>query len=88
MADDKNRGLYNKYTVERNDGRSIGEFGYLVLEFSDPNAWPAIEQWANTVFEDGYEELSIDVIERLSLAKAAWDAEHVPTDDGDTDAGS
>ena len=59
MADNKDRGIYGKYRVERVDGKQIDRC--IVLELDDPNAWEALLTWADTVAEDGYEALAGDV---------------------------
>ena len=64
MPDAKDRGLYEKYHVERTDGKPI-EYGCIVLEFDDPNTWAAIDTWATQVGSQGYEALCKDVRERL-----------------------
>jgi len=66
--DDKELGLYPKYEVFRKDGKSIPQ-GCVVLPFDDPNSWPALLVWANTVESDGYVELAKDV--RRLLANAS-----------------
>lgn len=66
MPDDKNRGLYEKYSVKRNDGQELGDC--LVLEFKDPNARAAILAYANTVSDVGYEPLARDIKKRLREA--------------------
>jgi len=55
----KEEGLKHKYNVERTDGKSLGSC--IVLEIDDPNAWPALRVWADTVEADGYEKLAEDV---------------------------
>lgn len=49
MPDDKERGLYRKYNVERVDGKPLKGGGALVLEFGDPQAWNAIEEYADRI---------------------------------------
>lgn len=64
MGDSRTTGLYEKYRVERNDGKGITG-GCIVLEFGDPNAWDALLIWANTVEADGYVQLAADVRKRV-----------------------
>ena len=63
MADNKERGLYNKYNVTRTDGKSIGEA--IILEFKDPIARIGIQAWANEMFAKGYTSVYYDVQEKL-----------------------
>lgn len=65
MPDTKDRGLYGKYLVERRDGKSIPHV--IVLELDDPNAWPALRLWADTVEADGYDALAADVRRQVDL---------------------
>lgn len=69
MADIKERGLYGKYRVERVDGKDIGRC--IVLELDDPNAWPALLTWADTVEADGYEALAADVRQWVTESQEA-----------------
>ena len=62
--DNRDKGLYEKYHVERADGKDVGEC--IVLEFDDPNARAGILTFANSVLEDGYEELYYDLIDKLN----------------------
>lgn len=59
MPDNKEKGLYGKYRVERVDQKPIGDC--LVLEFKDPNTHRALAEYARTVRKDGYEQLANDV---------------------------
>ncbi len=58
-VDDPTRGLYGKYRVARVDGKGIGRC--IVLELDDPNSWPALLQWADTVEDRGFGPLATDV---------------------------
>ena len=60
MSDDRQRGLYNKYTVKRNDGKKLG--ACIVLEFKDPSARHAIRAFADAVRADGYNTLANDLL--------------------------
>lgn len=60
MPDDQDRGLYEKYYVERNDGKPI-ERGCIVLEWDDPNGRVGIAAFAQAVREDGYKQLACDL---------------------------
>lgn len=64
MPDDKDRGLYDKYIVERTDGKTLGPC--VVLELDDPNSWEALTLWSNTVRKAGYEELGLDVLQLIA----------------------
>lgn len=59
MSDDLERGIYDKYRVERTDGRGVGRC--VVLELDDPNTWDALLTWANSVEAEGYVALATDV---------------------------
>ncbi|MFW5497733.1 MULTISPECIES: hypothetical protein [unclassified Maridesulfovibrio] len=61
---DKEKGLYDKYIVQRTDGKPI-KGGCIVLEFDDPNAWAAINQYAFTVQAAGYEKLAGNIHDKL-----------------------
>lgn len=74
MPDDKNRGLYEKYSVKRNDGQELGYC--LVLEFKDPNAKTAILAYARTMEQEGYVALSRGIEKRLREVKGwIWETE-------------
>ena len=66
---DRKRGLYNKFHVERADGRSdLGEkhhgCEYFVLDLDhDPHALPAIQAYAKSCAAD-YPKLAVDVLRR------------------------
>jgi hypothetical protein len=84
MADDKNRGLYGKYLVERTDGST--EFGgkheycdFFVLDIThDPHAIPALRAYAESARRDGYELLADDILKKVEtrLENAAPVATH------------
>jgi len=61
---DKEKGLYDKYIVQRTDGKPI-KGGCIVLEFDDENAWAALNQYAFTVQDAGYEKLADDIHDKL-----------------------
>lgn len=61
MTDDKKRGLYGKYYVERVDGKPIKGGECIVLEVGDPNTHPAILAFADSVESDGYSALADDL---------------------------
>ena len=65
MSDDKDRGFYDKYYVERRDGKPL-KGGAVVLEFGDPNSWYALLTWANTVERRGHAKLAQDIREIVS----------------------
>ncbi len=61
----KIEGIKQKYYVERCDGKPLkGDFA-IVLEVGDPNSWPALRCWAETVRGDGYVQLAHDVEQLL-----------------------
>lgn len=70
MAKDKERGLYDKFSVWRKDGRSeIGEkhnrCEYFVLDLThDPHALPAIRAYARSC-GDEYTQLAVDLLIRV-----------------------
>lgn len=64
--DDKEKGLYKKYNVSRVDGKPMG--WCFVLEEKDPRAIPALEAYAISAREVGYQKLYDDlkiVIEKM-----------------------
>ncbi len=63
---DREMGLFGKYRVERVDGKSIDRC--IVLELHDPNSWPALRVWADTVEADGYTALAHDVRDWIQQA--------------------
>ncbi len=71
MADNKERGLYDKFSVWRKDGRSeVGEkhrgCEYFVLDLThDPHALPAIQAYANSCGAD-YPQLAVDILDRAA----------------------
>lgn len=60
----KERGLFEKYHVERVDGKPMPA-GCIVLEWKDPNAWPGIAAFSRAVRLAGYLQLSDDLDKRL-----------------------
>lgn len=70
---DRNRGLYDKFFVERTDGSSTpGEkhdgCEYFVLDIThDPHAGPALLAYAESARKDGYELLADDIIARCNV---------------------
>lgn len=61
---DKNRGLYNKYHVQKisNPEKKIDA---IVLEFDDPIARRAIRPWANSMIYAGFNKVGHDVHDKL-----------------------
>lgn len=64
MSDDRKKGLYGKYQVERNDGKPLKD-GCIVLEWGDPNARKGIAAFAQAVRDDGYTALAEDLERKL-----------------------
>ena len=62
--DDKTRGLYQKYTVERTDGKPLGEDGCIVLEWKDEHARRGIAAFADSI-KDEYPVLYGDLTKLL-----------------------
>ena len=64
MSDDKKRGLYWKYEVQKlsNPNKKID---CIVLEFDDPIARSGIRAWALQMIASGYVECGREVIEKL-----------------------
>lgn len=60
-GDTKDRGLYDKYQVDRTDGQPLKGGRCIVLEVGDPNAHAALATWSQTVRAAGYEALADDV---------------------------
>lgn len=63
---DPNVGMYPKYRVERRDGKAIKGGLCFVLEIGDPNTWPALREYADTVRAKGYELLADDIERHLN----------------------
>ena len=61
----KNKGLYQKYRVERTDGKPMPE-GCIVLEWKDPNARIGIAAFSRRVRRKGYRKLADDLDAKLS----------------------
>ena len=59
MTDTKR--LYDKYLVERTDGKPLKGGRCIVLEIGDPTAWPALRTWADSVEAEGHTVLAVDV---------------------------
>lgn len=75
MTDSHTRGLYAKYRVERLDGKELG--AVFVLEFDDPNCWPALRAYAETV-KDEYPQLAADVLLAVQVRETySWQDLHV-----------
>jgi hypothetical protein len=76
MAEDKERGLYEKFTVSRTDGQSApGQkhdgCEYFVLDLShDPHAIPALLAYAKSCGKDGYKELAVDIFKKIPKTEA------------------
>jgi hypothetical protein len=66
--DDTTKGLYGKYRVERFDGKGIGRC--IVLELDDPNTWPALKVWADTVEDRGFGPLAADVRKWIAVEES------------------
>jgi hypothetical protein len=58
---DRRKGLITRYDVERIDGEPLKGDRAIVLEVGDPNSWPALMTWADTVENDGYVQLAHDI---------------------------
>lgn len=63
---EKDRGLYEKYYVERVDGKDLKGGQAIVLEVGDPNSWPALAAYAETVRAAGYEFLGDDIYQLIA----------------------
>ncbi len=64
----KTLGLYDKYKVERIDGKPL-KGGAIVLEFGDPVARIAIFAWAQEMEYHGYHQVSADVLAQLEATQ-------------------
>lgn len=62
--EEKHRGLYGKYHVERVDKKPMNH-GCIVLEWNDPAARRGIEAFAEAVRDKGYLQLADDLESRL-----------------------
>ena len=75
---DVNRGLYQKFFIDRVDGKSAPgakHFGceYFVLDLThDPYALPALEAYA-LACQDDYRQLARDLMEKVKKAEAGDD---------------
>ena len=69
---DKEKGFYDKYIVQRTDGKPI-KGGCIVLEFGDKRAWSAIQEFSDNCRNDGFEALADDIEQRL---EDCWAVQH------------
>lgn len=69
MSDNRERGLYGKYKVERVDGKGIGPHGCLVLELDDDCTHDAAATWADRLEWEGLDEFPKEI--RAVLCDAA-----------------
>jgi hypothetical protein len=69
MGDDRNRGLYGKYNVERTDGEEAGACFVLAYE-KDPYAWVALCEYVDEC-KDEYPQLAADLTEELERTRDA-----------------
>lgn len=75
MADNRARGLYPKYRVERLNGQAVG--AVFVLEFDDPNCWPALRAYADTV-KNAYPVLATDILLAVDAREHdSWRSIHI-----------
>jgi len=72
---DKEKGLYEKYSVERYDGKPVA--WALVLEDKDPLAIPALKAYAAAAKEAGYEKRAADITSKLSCIQVESDLEMI-----------
>lgn len=63
IADTDRDTLYEKYRVERTDGKSVGPC--FVLELDDPKAWDALLTWADTLDSWGKVTLATQIRKRV-----------------------
>lgn len=76
---DRTRGIYDKFDIERTDGRSgLNEkhegCEYFVLDLThDPFAWPALQAYAYACREE-YPMLAADLEKKLAYFEAGFDA--------------
>ncbi len=61
----KEKGLFEKYTVSRNDGKAI-EDGCIVLEWKDKNARTGIQAFSKAVRDVGFGKLADDLDSKLA----------------------
>lgn len=64
--DKRKQGLFEKYYVERLDGKPMVS-GCIVLEWQDKNARAGIKAFADAVRKDGYTVLADELEERLKV---------------------
>lgn len=57
--DDKTKGLYKKYNVERVDGKPVDQC--FVLELKDPLTHNALLVWSAELERAGYDTLAFDI---------------------------
>lgn len=67
MSDNRERGLYKKYNVERVDGKPVEDA--IVLEFKDELSRVIIQAWACRMFDAGYKDVYYDVQSKLDVYK-------------------
>lgn len=60
---EKEKGLYQKYKVEKLNGKELGEC--IVLEFNDPNGREGIKAFAAAVGRAGFVQLERDLNTKL-----------------------
>lgn len=83
---DRTRGLYGKFIIKRIDGKSHpGEkhdgCEYFVLDLThDPHAAAAIEAYAVSCGDDGYNKLASDLFDIASRLHANLKTDHTPTE--------
>lgn len=65
MGDNRDKGPFKKYLVERTDGKPIKN-GCIVLEWDDPNAREGIKAFAVAVRKDGYGSFADFLDQKLS----------------------
>jgi hypothetical protein len=72
----RNRGIYNKFRVERVDGKSASGkkhagCDYFVLDIThDPHAIPALLAYAESASRDDYELLALDIVAKVGAVTA------------------
>ena len=73
MSNNKQKGFYKKYNVERFDGKPIKSC--IVLEFDDPNARVGIAAFSTAVRADGYIKLANDLDDLLRYFENSYESE-------------
>ena len=79
MAEDKDKGLYQKYEVKKFSNPDK-EIDAIVLEFDDPLSWDAIARFAMDMHAAGYELAAYEINAKLEAYKLDKELEELNED--------